>query len=108
MADRQQQYRGKKAKLPELLEGELGFCTDTKELYIGSANGNVLIGSGAFAEAINNLNTELNSVKTDVSKKLTANQAESVNTLAADADVAAAVSCINNLINSLKTAGIMK
>ena len=101
MADRQQQFRGKKATLPVLLEGELGYCTDTKELYIGSAGGNVLVGSGEFAEAIDTLTT-------DMAKKLTANQAASVNTLDAGADVAAAVSCINSLINSLKTAGIMK
>ena len=47
MADRQQQYRGKKENMPVLLEGELGFCTDTKELYIGSADGNVPVGLGS-------------------------------------------------------------
>jgi hypothetical protein len=35
--------RGLKADLPTLVEGEFGFCTDTKELFIGSNNGNVLI-----------------------------------------------------------------
>ncbi|TVY07230.1 exo-alpha-sialidase [Paenibacillus cremeus] len=34
--------RGLKADLPILAEGEFGFCTDTKELFIGSINGNVL------------------------------------------------------------------
>jgi hypothetical protein len=38
-------YRGKKANLPALADGEPGFCTDTKELYIGTpAGGNVRIG----------------------------------------------------------------
>ena len=33
--------RGLDANLPKLAEGEFGFCTDTRELYIGSAKGNV-------------------------------------------------------------------
>ncbi|PYZ98756.1 hypothetical protein CR205_09330 [Alteribacter lacisalsi] len=33
--------RGLKADLPELSEGELGFCTDTKEVFIGSDEGNI-------------------------------------------------------------------
>lgn len=34
-----------KADLPVLSEGEFGFCTDTGELFIGSQNGNVQIGT---------------------------------------------------------------
>lgn len=37
--------RGTKAQLPTLADGELGFCIDTEELYIGTANGNVLLNS---------------------------------------------------------------
>ena len=32
--------RGAKANLPTLSEGELGYCTDTKEVYVGSGRGN--------------------------------------------------------------------
>lgn len=39
--------RGLKARLPTLTDGELGFCTDTQELYVGTTNGNKLIGTGA-------------------------------------------------------------
>jgi hypothetical protein len=81
MADRQQQYRGKKANLPTLLEGELGFCTDTKEVYIGTANGNVLV---------------------------TVNKAEEVPALATNAVLADVITAVNSLISNLKTAGIMK
>lgn len=35
--------RGLKANLPTLLIGELAYCTDTKEFYVGTAEGNVLI-----------------------------------------------------------------
>lgn len=90
MADTQQQYRGVKSKLPTLLDGQLGFCTDTKELYIGSTAGNVLIGSGEYKD------------------KLTATQAEAVATLADTAVLADVITGLNGLINSLKTAGIMK
>jgi len=34
--------RGLKADLPILLEGEFGFCTDTKEIYIGNGITNTL------------------------------------------------------------------
>ena len=36
--------RGLKANLPTLAAGELGFCTDTKEVYIGDGSTNVFIG----------------------------------------------------------------
>lgn len=39
--------RGVVASLPALAAGEPGFCTDTFELYVGSASGNKLIGPGA-------------------------------------------------------------
>jgi len=41
--------RGTKSSLPTLNVGELGFCSDTNELYIGTASGNVKLapsGSG--------------------------------------------------------------
>ncbi|MGQ4668930.1 exo-alpha-sialidase [Metabacillus halosaccharovorans] len=47
--------RGMKADLPNLAEGELGFCTDTKELFIGSINGNVLFPNQSM---IDNLSSE--------------------------------------------------
>lgn len=53
--------RGIKADLPELAEGEFGFCTDTKELFIGSVNGNVLLTNQSIieklsAEAVKSIN----------------------------------------------------
>ena len=50
MADRQQQYRGKKANMPLLLEGELGFCTDEEKLYIGTGTKNIPVSSENSAE----------------------------------------------------------
>lgn len=35
--------RGTKAKLPTLAPGEYGLATDTKELFVGTASGNVQI-----------------------------------------------------------------
>ena len=37
--------RGLKANLPVLVNGELGFCEDTGELFVGSPTGNCLINS---------------------------------------------------------------
>jgi len=39
--------RGLKVDLPTLDIGEIGFCTDTHETYIGSASGNILVNGGA-------------------------------------------------------------
>lgn len=41
MANKIQVKRGVKASLPVLSIAEFGFCTDTKELFIGSATGNI-------------------------------------------------------------------
>ena len=35
--------RGLKTNLPTLAVGELGYCTDTNEVFIGTSGGNVLI-----------------------------------------------------------------
>ncbi|AEG61691.1 hypothetical protein [Desulforamulus ruminis] len=43
MANKIQFKRGTKANLPSLSVGEPGFCTDTKELFIGASEGNVQI-----------------------------------------------------------------
>ncbi len=38
--------RGLKANLPTLAQGELGYCTDSKEVYIGDGSENTLVGGG--------------------------------------------------------------
>lgn len=43
MSQKIQIKRGLKANLPLLADGEFAFCTDTKELFIGSATGNILV-----------------------------------------------------------------
>lgn len=43
MVDKIQIRRGIKDNLPILDEGEMGYCTDTKELFVGSTLGNVLL-----------------------------------------------------------------
>lgn len=41
MANKIQIKRGLKSNLPVLSVGEFGLCTDTKEVFIGTSNGNV-------------------------------------------------------------------
>jgi hypothetical protein len=43
MAVKLQIRRGLKADLEDLTVGELGYCTDTNELFIGDSEGNVLL-----------------------------------------------------------------
>jgi hypothetical protein len=41
--------RGLSANLPALADGELAFCTDTSELFVGSHIGNLLLLSASEA-----------------------------------------------------------
>lgn len=43
MSDLLRIKRGMRVDLPELMQGEFGFCLDDEELYIGGVNGNVNI-----------------------------------------------------------------
>lgn len=40
--------RGLKANLPVLSEGEIAFCTDTLEYFIGSTIGNILLSNSTL------------------------------------------------------------
>lgn len=77
----QQQYRGKKSNIPRLLEAQFGFCTDTKELFIGSDSGNIPIGEQKKADAVAPLDS-------------TATLADVINK-------------INEILTKLKAAGLM-
>lgn len=43
MANRIRLRRGLKNELPDLSVGEMGYCTDTNEIYIGSDKGNICV-----------------------------------------------------------------
>ena len=43
MANKIQIKRGLKSKLPTLSVGEMGLCTDTKEIFIGNGTNNTKI-----------------------------------------------------------------
>lgn len=57
MADKILIRRGLKKDLPLLSEGEFGFCRDTKEVFIGTAQGNILINDKNIINLINDLAT---------------------------------------------------
>ena len=133
--DIQQQYRGLKSKMPALLDGQLGYCTDSKELYIGSGNGNVLVGAAAFKtqleENSEQLSSQLNAIENNaaaidantqsiaantqsiaantraISEKLTASKTAAVDTLAGTATQADIITAFNSLIANLKASGVM-
>lgn len=94
MADTILIQAGKKEEIPVLLYRELGYCYDTKELYVGTGAGNILVGAVAW--------------KDEIDGKLTAVQSEAVSQLGTEADVAAIIVSFNSLLESLQTAGIMK
>ncbi len=53
MANKVQIRRGLRGNLPALSLGEFGLCTDTNELFIGSAAGNVKVATEAQIAALN-------------------------------------------------------
>ena len=107
---------GKKETLPVLLPRQLGFCWDTKEIYIGGkgTDGNLLIGAVAWGTDIGLLKTDAGQLKTDTGLlkeampgKLTASRAGAVPLVASDADLASVIATVNAVIGSLQAAGIM-
>lgn len=47
--------RGLKANLPVLLEGEIAFCTDTFEYFIGSSIGNLILSNSEVISQLEEL-----------------------------------------------------
>ena len=66
MADNIQFYRGLEAKLPTLRPGQPGYCKDTKRLYIGSDNDNVLVADNVRIVKVDTLELEIDNVETRV------------------------------------------
>ena len=99
MADKIQIRAGNKAGMPTLTDRELAYVRDENALYIGTPDGNKNL-SGETKQALLELQTALNG-------KLTATAVEAQTELAADADLAAAVSAINALIAAMKSSGVM-
>ena len=93
--------RGLKESLPTLYEGTLGYCKDTKELWIGTEEGNVLLAS----------NVTLNGLVGDVqileNTKLTATPVAAQQYLAAGASTSALVEAFNSLVAAMMTSGVM-
>lgn len=119
MADRVLIRGGSKESIPTLIARELGICLDTLELYVGTDEGNRLVGSNAWGEDIETLYTSLKSLQNTLSdslddinqaldKKLEASKATSVGVVAESATTEELATAFNSLISSLKTAGIME
>jgi uncharacterized cupredoxin-like copper-binding protein len=70
MANKIQVRRGLRAHLPTLSVGELGFCTDTKELFVGSNSGNVAIANLDHVHDFTHDHHELYYQKSEVDQKL--------------------------------------
>lgn len=113
MADTIQLRAGNKANMPSLAERELAYVKDEKALYVGTPEGNVKAdgGLGAKQTELETKQTEqatkLTEMETKLKDKLEATRAASMEPLASDADLAAVVSKVNELIEALKAANIM-
>lgn len=67
--------RGLKSALPTLQTGEFAFCTDTKELFIGTASGNLLLSAEALINKLNGIATGATKVLVDSSLSSTSTNA---------------------------------
>lgn len=60
MANKIQIKRGLKSKLPTLLDGELGLCTDTKEVFVGNGGENIDVTNKDKIDALNYMSAPSN------------------------------------------------
>lgn len=111
--------------MPTLAVRELVYCTDEKALYIGTSAGNIKLCAAALEGIVNSLSNnvsilgnsltsvsnglsaEISAIKNQLPSKLTAGKVAAQAGLAADADAAAIVTAVNNLIAAMKTSGVM-
>ena len=127
MADKIQIRAGNKSGMPTLTDREPAYVRDEKALYIGTPDGNVKIG-GELETKVNTLQNKVNALevkanalelvveghdddiddlKVDMPKKLTASPVASQAAVAAGADLATAVAALNALIAAMKSSGVM-
>ncbi|NCB00629.1 MAG: hypothetical protein EOM67_00490, partial [Spirochaetia bacterium] len=98
--------RGLKANIPTLQVGEPGFCTDTKELFVGSADGNKLVGEGTFLKLSGGtLTGALTLPSTAPTSATHAVTKAYVDNVASGLDVKASVKCVATVHQLLSTGG---
>ena len=91
MADTIQVRAGNKANMPTLADRELAYVRDEEALYVGTPDGNVKIGAALEASV----------------KALEGRKAAAVADVASNAELAAVIGKVNELIAALKASGIM-
>lgn len=114
MADTIQIRAGNKANMPKLADRELGYVRDEKALYIGTAGGNVKLCDADLEGTVNKLGDTVNAQGETLSAqqqalegKLTASKVAAQGAVSAEADLAAVVAGFNNLIEAMKSSGVM-
>ena len=100
--------------MPTLIPRELVYVTDEQALYIGTSKGNVKLCSAeliaavvAMSAAVGGNTKTIQELKTSLDNKLTASPVAAQATVAADADTAAVITAVNNLIAAMKASGVM-
>lgn len=128
MADTIQIRAGKKAGMPTLAVRELGYVTDEKALYIGTASGNVKLCDADLEGTVTTQGNDISTLKNTVqghtnsiaslsgtvkaqgeslAGKLTATPAAAQGSLDAAAELAAVITAYNSLIAAMKASGLM-
>lgn len=107
MADEVKIRRGNKATIPTLAVGELAYCRDAKELFIGTAAGNVLLCANATITKVTGLESSVSTLSGQMDGKLTASKVTAQSALDGAADLAAVIAAFNALVAAMKSSGVM-
>ena len=108
MADTILFRRGAAAGLPKLADGEPGWCKDTKQLYIGTPEGNEKIADAALIATVEQHEQAIKELNDELEEKLSASAAAAQAELGADAELATVVESFNALLLALKFSGLME
>ena len=108
MADSIQLRRGAARSIPRLSAGEPGWCTDTKQLFIGTDEGNEKIADAALFNLVDEHSQAITELSDELDGKLSASAAAAQAELEAEAELAAVVESFNALLLALKGSGLME
>ena len=108
MADSIQLKRGIARAIPRLSTGEPGWCTDTKQLFIGTDEGNTKIADATLFNLVDEHSQAITELNEELDSKLSASAAAAQAELEAEAELAAVVESFNELLSALKDSGLME
>lgn len=107
MTDSFKLLAGNKEGMPNLPDRAPAFVRDEQSLYVGTPDGNLMLCKAETLQDVETLKESVESLGEAVGKKLSASPAAAQAELGAEANLAAVIASINQLIADMKAAGLM-